>query len=189
MGVRFADLDEYYSPGLELPVRGTVYTVPLPSGELGLWCRRIAQTAGEVGSADTPEEMEAAAERARERVAALPPLPGGEKPFDELMLGGAYAEMLKNAVPDPYIQFCAQTAYWWIVGGEEAARRYWESGGRPEARGPGNRAQRRAARRAAGGTSTAEAAETPSAASSSGTSTPSRSSGRSRGRRSRGRRF
>lgn len=183
---RFDDLDQYLNPGLELTVRGKVYTVPLPSAALGLWCRRMAQSAGEVTAATSDEELRAAGERAVARAKTLPPLPGEDLTFEERMLGDTYAEMLADEVPDPYVLFCAQTVYIWIIGGEAAAEKFWTSGGRPEAAGPGNRAQRRAARR--GGTSTAEAATTPPPASTSGT-TSHRQSGRQRkGGRSPGRR-
>lgn len=189
MGARFGELDEFFSPGLTLTVRRHEYVLPLPSGELGLWCRRIAQVAGEVSDASTDEELRAASERARERVDTLPPLPGADKlSFEQIMLGvDLHAQMLADGVEDPYIEFCARTAYIWIVSGEASAERYWTSGGRPEALGPGNRAQRRAAART-GGTSTAAAEGTPSAASSSGTTTRRRSSRAGRGRGSRGHR-
>jgi hypothetical protein len=183
---QFGDLDDYLDPGLKLTVRGKVYTLPLPSAELGIWCRRIALMAGEAGAASTDEELAEATTRARVRAAELPPLPGAERlEFEQLLLGEVHAEMMRDAIPDPYIQFCAQTAYVWIVGGEDQAERYWTSGGHPEVRGPVNRASRRAAARK---TSTDAASTTPTPASTSGTSSPKRSSGSGRGRRSRGRR-
>jgi hypothetical protein len=177
---KFSDLDEYFDPGLTLTVLGKEYTLPLPSAELGLWCRRATQMAGGLDSASTDEEIQAAAELAVD----LPPLPG-EMTFHERLLGTVYQEMMAAHVPDPYIQFCASTAYIWIVGGEDMAKRYWEAGGRPEARGPDNRADRRANARK---TSTAAASATKPPASTSGTSSRPRSSGSGRDRRSRGRR-
>lgn len=181
MGATFGELDGYLDPGLALTVRGKVYTVPLPSAALGLWCRRISATAQEVTAASTDEELLAAGKRASERAATLPPLPGGGKlSFEEHMLGPElYAEMIADEVPDPYVLFCAQTTYVWIVSGEEAAQRYWEAGGRPEARGPANRAERRAAIRTS---STGEAGETPTPGSSSGTRSRRRSGGSGRRR-------
>lgn len=186
---RFDEIDQYLNPGLELTVRGKVYTVPLPSAALGLWCRRMAQSAGEVTAATSDEELRAAGERAVARAKNLPTLPGGKDvTFEERMLGDTYAEMIADDVPDPYVLFCAQTAYIWIIGGEVAAERYWTSGGRPEARGPvPNRADRRRAARA-GATSTAAADATPSPASTSGTTSRRPSGQRRRGSRSRGRR-
>jgi hypothetical protein len=176
---RFDDLDRYFDPGLTLTVRGKEYVLPLPSAELGLWCRRVAEAAGAVNAADSPKEMEAAVAR----VHALPDLPG-DLTLPERTLGAAYGQMVADGVPDPYLTFCGNTAYVWIIGGEAAAEAYWTSGGRPEVLGPGNRAQRRAAAR--GGTSTAAAAETRPPASTSGTNTRKRSRSRGRGHRSPG---
>lgn len=171
MATKLTDLDEYFSPGLTLTVLGREYTVPLPSAELGLWCRRVAQAAGELHSASTEEEMQAAVER----VNALPELPG-DLTLPERVLGEVHDQMVKDQVPDPYIQFCGQTAYIWIIAGEEAAERYWTSGGRPEAwsPAPANRAERRARARA-GKTSTGAAAATQKRASTSGTTSPRKS--------------
>lgn len=177
---KFGDVTQYFDPGLELTVKGKDYKIPLPSAELGLWCRTM-MAVNEITDESTDEQLQAAANQ----VAKLPPLPG-PKTMPEHLLGSAHAEMVADGVEDPYIEFCAMTAFFWIIGGEDAARRYWVSGGRPEARGPGNRASRRAAARK---TATAAATATPQRASSSGTSSPTRSGrngrrGGSRGRRS-----
>lgn len=180
MGQKFGDLDRYYDPGLTLTVRGKEYVLPLPSAELGLWCRRLMETAGEITSASTAEEIQAAADRINE----LPELPGNLS-MEERLLGPVYQQMMTDGVPDHFLQFCATTAYFWIVGGEGLAERYWTSGGRPEAPGPvPNRADRRNARK----TGTAEATGTPTPGSTSGTSSRPRSGSSGRGRGSRGRR-
>lgn len=176
---RFPDLDEFFSPGLTLTVLGKEYTLPLPSAELGLWCRRLAEVSGEIHAATTDDDMQAAVARANARVESLPRLTG-DMSFEERLLGPAYAEMSSNAVPDPYVQFCAQTAYVWVVAGEDAAERYWTSGGRPEAWRPANRQERRAQQ--TGRTSTAEAGATPTPGSTSGTRSRTTSSKRRNGR-------
>ena len=182
MGAKFGDLDAYWSPGLTLTVKGREYTVPLASAELGLWCRRLAQITGDVHTASSEADIQAAVAR----IEALPELPGGpDLSLPERVLGPIYQQMAADGVEDPYIQFCGQTAYIWIIGGEEPAARYWTSGGHPEAPGPDNRASRRAKTRT---TSTGAANATPSPASTSGTSTRQRSAGSGRARRSRGRR-
>ncbi|MFI7547203.1 hypothetical protein [Actinoplanes sp. NPDC049599] len=178
----FGDLDAYYDPGLTLTVKGKEYTLPLPSAELGLWARRIAQSAGEVDGASDERELIQATEKAASRIAALPVLPG-DLTFEQRILGHVYDQMIQDKVPDPYVQFCAQTGYVWIIGGENAAALYWETGGRPEAIGPNNRASRRAAARK---TSTATANVTPSPGSSSGTSSRPKSKRRGRGKRAPG---
>lgn len=180
---RLANLDQYLDPRLILALPGPDeverdYAIPLPDSVLGLWCRRIAETAGEVNSASTDEELREAAARAEE----LPSLPG-DLSFEEQLLGSAYAQMLADRVPDPYVQFAAKVVYVWIITGEEGAERFWKAGGRPPAPGPGNRAERRAATRT---NSTAPAAGIPRQGSSSGTTSRGRSGGSGRRRRSRG---
>lgn len=169
MPTTLGDLDAYFSPGLELTVRGKGYTVPLASAELGLWCRTIAEATGAVSEDSSPEEMR----QAVSRLERLPQLPG-EMSLAQRLLGSAYDEMVSDQVPDVYIEFCSATAYIWIIAGEEQAQRYWESGGRPEARRPGNRADRRAEAKA-GVNGTAAASGTPSPASTSGTRSRKRS--------------
>lgn len=181
---KFTALDQYFDPGLTLadvPVRdGTLreYVIPLPSAELGLWCQRAAQAAGLIDAASTDEEARAAVAR----VEALPEL-DGDLTLSERTLGAAYAQMMADGVSHPHIQFCGATAYVWIIGGEEAAERYWKAGGRPEARGPGNRAERRAS----GKTSTGVETGARSQASTTGTTSRQRSRSNGRGSRSRGR--
>ncbi|TDC42125.1 hypothetical protein [Micromonospora sp. KC213] len=190
MMARLSGLDQYLDPGLTLALPGPDgaerdYVIPLPSAELGLWCRRIAESAGEVSAASTERELREATDRARARVEALPKLPG-DLSFEERLLGDAHPRMLADRVPDPYVQFAAQTVYVWIIGGEEAAERWWTSGGRPPAPGPvPNRADRRAAR---GGTSTAAADATREPASTSGTTSRRRSGRRRQGGKSPGQR-
>jgi hypothetical protein len=176
----FDDLTQYLDPSLDLTVKGRVYRVPPASAELGLWCRTVA-AANDLDEDATDEQLQETAKR----VSDLPPLPEG-KTLPEHMLGSAYAEMVRDKVEDPYIQFCAQTVLISIIAGEDAAERFWMTGGHPEAMARGNRAQRRATARA--GTGTAAAGETRQLASTSGTTSRPKSGGSGRGRRSRGRR-
>lgn len=187
---RFGDLDQYLDPHLTLAFKGRDgverdYLIPLPSAELGLWCRRIAETAGEVTAASTDEELREAADRAAKRVEGLPAL-DRDKSFEEQLLGDAFPAMIRDGVADPYVMFAAKTVYVWIIAGEEGAERWWRAGGRPEGVSPANRQERRAQRRT-GGNRTAEAGVTSALASTSGTTSPTSSGRRRRGRRSRGR--
>lgn len=176
MGATFDDLDEYFSPGLTLTVRGREFVVPLPSAELGLWCQRMAAATGALSESSTDEELQSATER----VAAIPKLPG-DLSLAQYTLGEAYESMVEHRVEHPYIDFCGMTAYIWILAGEDAAGRYWQSGGRPESLARGNRADRRAATRTGGsGTGAADATRQP--ASTSGTTSPTRSGRRRRSR-------
>lgn len=188
---RFGNLDQYLDPHLTLALKGKDgqerdYLIPLPSAELGLWCRRIAQTAGEVTAASSDEELRQAGDRAAARAKDLPVL-DGDLSFDERLLGSAYPQMITDGVADPYVMFAAKTVYVWIIAGEEGAERWWRAGGRPEAPSPANRQERRALQRT-GGSRTAEAGGTNAPRSTSGTTSPTSSSKSRRGRRSRGRR-
>lgn len=179
MAVTFGELQEYFDPGLDLTIRGTVYTVPLPSAELGLWCQLTAQAAGKITTAASAEQMRDAVER----VNALPELDGKNLSLPQRCLGAAYDQMVADKVPHPYVEFAGATAYLWIAYGEEVAEQYWNSGGRPEAVSPANRQERRASTRK---TSTAAASTTRRAASTSGTSSPRKSAKPAAARRSRG---
>jgi hypothetical protein len=169
MGSTFADLDEFFSPGLTLTIKGREYTVPLASGELGLWCRRTAEVAGAITESSGDAEVASAVAAAQ----ALPDPPGADRlTLHQRVLGeDLYQQMLNDGLPDAYVVFAGLTAYVWIVGGEEAAQRYWETGGRPEQPSPANREERRALHKTGG--AMANATRTPG--SSSGTRSRRRS--------------
>jgi hypothetical protein len=122
----------------------------------------MAGLVGELGELDTPEEVAAV----QAKIEALPKLPGGAKDLPSQTLGAdLVAELIADRLEDQYIQFLGMLGYVWIVAGEEAAERWYVSGGRPEALRPTNRA----ARRAAGKSNTGAATKTPRPVSSSGT--------------------
>jgi hypothetical protein len=172
MTAKFGELDDFFSPGLEFTVAGRPYTVAPPSGEVGLWCERVAIAAGGVREAKTDAEIAAA----MERVTALPQLPG-DLTLAQRVLGETHQKLIDDGVDHHRIKFVGATAYVWIVVDEEAALKYWQSGGRPEAAAP-NRAARRSK-------STGAASSTRRRGSTSGTSSPKTSS-RAAGRRSAG---
>ncbi|NIL56711.1 DUF7426 family protein [Salinispora arenicola] len=185
MGTRLGDYQQYHDPTFTLgdvPGRGGVlrdYVIPQPSAELGLWCEGVAQMVGAINDASSPDEVQAAVDALNR----LPELETGLT-LAQRVMGSAYDVMMADGVPHTAIQHCAGTVYAWIVGGERAAERYWMSGGRPEASGPGNRAQRRQANRnGTGGNRTAEADTTQPPASGSGTTSLPTPGRRSRGRR------
>lgn len=181
MGTKLGELDEYFNPGLELTVLEREYVVPLPSAELGLWCQRVAAATGAINEASSEAEVQAAVDR----VEALPEL-DGDLTLAQRTLGETYDQMAADGVPHPYLEFCGQTAYIWIIAGEDAAKRYWTSGGHPEASRPTpNRAERRAQ---IGGSRTDAAESTPKPGSTSGTTSRTTSRKRGRGKGSRGRR-
>jgi hypothetical protein len=179
---KLSGLADYFDPGLTLEVPGAdgverEYVIPLASAELGLWCQMVAELAGEITKASTAEEIQAVTARIDE-------LPDPDsRTMAQRTLGDAYDRMTADGVSHAHIQYCGATAYAWIVGGEEAAERYWKSGGHPEAPRPANRQERRAA----GRTSTAAAAATPRPGSTSGTRSQKTSSSSGRAKASPGR--
>lgn len=190
MAARLSGLGKYFAPGLvlaDVPGRDGVereYTVPLASAELGLWCQTIANATMQIHRASTPEDVQEAVKL----VEQLPEM-DGQTSLERRVLGDAYDQMTADGVSHQHIAYCAATAYAWILGGDEAAERYWTSGGVPgEAVGPvPNRADRRASQKAGSSptTSTGAATTTPHPASGRGTNSRRRGRGRaSRGGRS-----
>ncbi|WP_433793937.1 DUF7426 family protein [Actinoplanes sp. CA-252034] len=184
---KLSGLSRYFNPGLELggvPGRDGAereYVVPLASAELGLWCQQLAEVAGRIHAASTPHEIQDVVDRIEHDLPKL----DGHQTLAQRVLGTAYDQMMTDGVTHAHIQYCGHTAYAWIVGGEEAAARFWTSGGQSgEAARPANRAERRAA----GRTNTAAANATNTPASTSGTRSRTRSSRSGRAKGGRGRR-
>ncbi|TCB97584.1 hypothetical protein E0H26_11740 [Micromonospora zingiberis] len=186
MAARLTKLSEHFSPGLilaDVPGRDGVereYTVPLASAELGLWCQTIANATMQIHRASTPEDIQQA-------VTLIEDLPemDDRTSLERRVLGDAYTQMMTDGVSHQHIAYCAATAYAWILGGDEAAERYWTSGGVPgEAVGPAmNRADRRANQRAGSSPTTSTGGATTTPRPASGRTTNSRRGGRGRGRR------
>jgi len=165
MATELGELGDFLDPGLALKINGKRYVVPLPSAEVGLWCQLTIEAAGTIKASDSKEEIAAAVAR----VNAMPQSKD-KVTLAQRLLGPVHAEMLADQAPHHLVQFAGEIAWVWIIGGEEAAERYYRAGGRPEAMRPTNRQERRAApKKAAGGSRTGAGAKTPSAASGSGT--------------------
>ncbi len=176
MSTDFGALDALFSPGIDFTLKGTKYTIEPPSAQVGLWCERVAQVAGGVRAAETEDDMAAAVAR----IEALPTLDDGELTMAQRVLGDLYTRLVDDGINHAWIKLIANAAFFWIVIDEDAARRYIEAGGRPEAMAP-NRAARRQS------PATGGAAKTRKPASSSGTrsrkaTTPAAT--RSRGKKS-----
>lgn len=172
MSTKLGGLAQLLDPGLVLggvpPFEDREYRVPLPSSEVGLWIRATVSAGAGVYLADTEAQIAQAAEK----LAELPEM--GDGNLSQLVLGAVYDAMVADGVSHPHVEFCTNTAVLWIVGGcgpegERLAAEYWHSGGNPEALARGNRANRRAAVKAAGKTPTAAVTATRPRASTSGT--------------------
>ncbi|KAA6220600.1 hypothetical protein CP973_00300 [Streptomyces albofaciens JCM 4342] len=145
----FKELGELLDETLQLPVAGTVYTVPAPSAEVGLRVQAIinaAAVAADGGRVDEQVLGDAA-----------------ERDLFRDVLGTAHGQMVADGVPWPALKHSAITAMVWIAQDKAAAEAFWNSGGDPNRLAP-NRAERRARSGAA--------KSTPNRGSTSGTSGP-----------------
>ncbi|GAA5056466.1 DUF7426 family protein [Streptomyces similanensis] len=125
----FKELGALLDAGLPLPIGGKTYTVPPPSAKTGLRVQNVMQAAATAagGGKVSDAVLDDAAELDLYRD----------------VLGTAYAEMIADGVKWPALKHCAMTAVAWIIQDEDAAERYWNSGGDPSQLAP-NRATRRA---------------------------------------------
>lgn len=167
MTADFGALDELFDPGLTFTLRGMQYRIDPPTAEVGLWCERIAQIAGGVKGAKTDAEMQAAVAR----IEKLPQLDDDDLSLPQRVLGRAYDELVANEVDHAWVKLISMAAFIWIVGDEDAARRYLQSGGRPESEAP-NRQARRASRSTGGATKTRKPASTSGTRSRKTTTSP-----------------
>ncbi|GAA2327558.1 DUF7426 family protein [Dactylosporangium salmoneum] len=154
---QFKDLNEFFDPGLVLPVGGVEYAIQPPSATYGLWLQQMVVTGQALQHEDDTDAI-------IERVTALGTPPDG-KTIPEIVLGDAYSQMQANGVDLMRIKHCVNTALIWIVMGEEAAAHYWANPGGGEPGKASNRAERRRTSKGTGG-----ARKTRKRGSSSGTS-------------------
>lgn len=156
----FRDLDEFFADFLELPIGGKTYRVPDVPAADGLWAQRIVEEirkAKRAGDADAGKLDD-----------------GDERLLYQRMLGPVFDEMMADGVGWSKVTHAGMTAFIWATNDREAAEKYWESGGDPEALGSAGSTQNRASRRA----SAAAARTTQKRASTSGTKAPSSSAAR-----------
>lgn len=159
-------LDDYLVgellPGLRLSVLGREYTVdPVPAA-VGLWCQRLVGASDRIRrAADDRERTRLEAERDR----IIESIPDGLT-YSEWLIGKhLHQALVDDGVDGHRIAIITSTVMIWVTAGDDAAERFWRSGGRPEPQGPKNRAQRRETR--SGNTGAASTTSTP--ASGSGT--------------------
>jgi hypothetical protein len=158
----FKPLHEVFDGRLKLPGKdGKIYHIPEPDRELGLWCTAMMAAGLAVNMGEEPTE-------------GMPPLQlddEGEEALYKRILGPVWDELGADGHGFATQRHFAQTAFFWIGMGEEAAMQFWNSGGDPKALAP------RAARRqrpapTASTRSTVAASTTLSPGSTSGTKPP-----------------
>ncbi|QRX90875.1 DUF7426 family protein [Streptomyces noursei] len=155
----FEALDELLDETIQLPIRGTVYTVPAPSAEVGLRTQALLNAAAVAADGGRVDEQVLGDAAERDLYADV--------------LGSAHAQMVADAVPWPALKHAALTAMVWITQDKAAAEKFWNAGGDPNRAAP-NRETRRARSGAA--------RSTPSRGSTSGTSGPKAPHARARGK-------
>lgn len=153
----YRDLDELLDGGLDLPIGGKLYRVPPVNAETGLRLQRLHDWMFGVAAAVKAHEDDPGQDLALPEPAAELLTDAQELDMYRKSLGTAYDEMIDDGVAWPRFKVAGMTAFLHHTQSAEAAERYWNAGGRPEA-SAGNRAGRRAAARS-----------TPPPASASGT--------------------
>lgn len=112
----FAEITEFLSAELVLPIMGKKYVVPALDGLEGLRITRLitlfrAVQAGVELSEDEMAEVEAA--------------DFSDAAFGPSVLGAAYDEMLADRIPKPYLDRAFQTALTFLTDGRDAAEAVW----------------------------------------------------------------
>jgi hypothetical protein len=128
----FKQLNDVFDGRLPLPGKdGKIYYVPEPDEELGLWCTALL-AAG------------VAVNLGQEITESMPEIQLDDRDEHALyrrILGPVWDELGADGYGFATRRHFAQTAFFWIGIGEEAAQQYWNAGGDPKGSAP------RAARR------------------------------------------
>lgn len=128
----FKPLHDVFDGRLKLPGKdGKIYFIPEPDEELGLWCTAMIAAGYAVNMGETITDK-------------MPPLQlddDQESALYRRILGKVWDELAQDGYGFATQRLFAQTAFFWIGIGEEAAAAHWNSGGDPKDSAP------RAARR------------------------------------------
>ncbi|MEU4332328.1 DUF7426 family protein [Nonomuraea dietziae] len=116
---KFPEVAQFLGETLDLPIGGTVYSVPPVDAKVGV---RLVTRFTEVAS-----KAEAAQDDDEEVADDL-----GEIALYQDTLGPVYAQLLADKVKWPMIKAAGLTALAWHLHGEEIALIVWERGGFPK---------------------------------------------------------
>ncbi|MBB4915098.1 DUF7426 family protein [Streptosporangium saharense] len=116
----FADLNDFFRDGLDLPIGGKVYRVPPADAATGLFCQKLMTVGINAANGKQIDEAELTDD--------------GEKDLYRRVLGTAFDEMIEDGVSWAKIKHCGITAFLWIAGDEDSAAKYWQAD--PEAEAP-----------------------------------------------------
>lgn len=122
-------LDEFFDDTLTLPVHGQDFTIPAPSAETGLLCQKLMQ-AGVAAASGQETDLADLAELDDDE----------ETDLYKRCLGPVYDELLAAKVSWPVLKHCGMTAFLWIAVNTDAAMKFWDAGGNPEALAPNREA-------------------------------------------------
>jgi hypothetical protein len=125
--------DEYYTPTLDLPIRGKIYKVPTPSVADGRYLQ-------ELGAAVWKQSLELPLTDAE--VDLLAEANGKTWETHERALTPAVvAEMAADGLTEGHVSHASVTALFWIAISDEVAELHWKSAD-PKASTPGKPARR-----------------------------------------------
>ncbi|QFP97046.1 tail assembly chaperone [Gordonia phage Suerte] len=140
----FQDLSEFFTPGLQLPIRGKIYTIPAPSAQEGLRLRMLFSTTnfGLSDEAETAEIMKLLGAEWKPNIVSIPLIdpttgaPAVDDKGNELTHemdqgtyeGGIFQEMSDDGLTWPEIMHAGRTAMLDIGVGRTLAEVHWQTG-------------------------------------------------------------
>lgn len=174
----FQDLSEFFTPGLQLPIRGKTYTIPAPTAKDGLRIRMLFSANAVLGDDDeTAEIMKLLGAEWQPNIVTIPVIdpttgspvvddtgnPVTQETDQGTYVGGVFQEMSDDGVTWPEIMHAGRTAMLDIGLGRTLAEVHWQTAladddsGNPLPPKPGaipepefpNRAAKRAAKKTA----------------------------------------
>lgn len=114
---KFPEVAAFLGETLDLPINGTVFSIPAVDGETGVrLVARFTDAKAKADAGDGDEELDEVSEIA----------------LYKETLGAAYAHLIAAKVPWPMIKAAALTALAWHIHGEDTALIVWERGGFPK---------------------------------------------------------
>jgi hypothetical protein len=115
---RFPEVAAFLGETLDLPINGTVYSVPPVDAETGVrLVTRFTEVSNRASAQDDDEEVADDL---------------GEIALFKETLGPVYAQLVADRVPWPMIKAAGLTALTWHLHGEDVALVMWQHGGFPK---------------------------------------------------------
>ena len=112
----FAEITEFLSDELVLPIRGKQYVVPALNALDGAKFTRLITLF---------RAVQAGVELSEDELAEVTNADFTDEVFGPTILGSAYGEMIADGVPKMYVDRAFQTAMAFLTDGREAAEAIW----------------------------------------------------------------